>query len=181
MKESYQEFVNKLLKKGSHPHHLTHCLGSRDAWKWVRKNKWKALKGIHCDQLLYSKIINEVNQILVEQLLQGHRIVFPHNMGNLALAAVPTKVDIENGEVKTNYRTDWNKTLDLWYEDEEARNSHKPVKRITKEIYYLRYSKAGSPYHNRRYYRFRQNRSLGKAIGSLIREGKVNVERTIFI
>lgn len=177
--ESYQEFVNRILNKGSHPHRLTHCLGTRDAWKWIRKNKWEALDGKPCDQLLYSKIINTVNKALVEQLLEGHEIEFPHQMGKLLISAVPTKLCYKNGILKTNYRIDWAKTLALWHSDKEALNSRKPIKRVTNEIYFIRYNKKGAKFHNRRYYQFRQNRSLGNALGKLIRDGIVNAEKQL--
>ena len=161
----YKEFLNKLKKVGSKPHKLTHCRGSRDAWKWVRKNKWKAVGGKPFDELLYSKIVNEVNKALIEFLLDGHEIEFPHQMGSLRLSTLPTVVYYKDGELKTNYRNDWDKTLRLWYVDEEARNTHKPIKNVQKRIYFIRYYKAHANYHNKRFYSFRVNRALGKRVG----------------
>lgn len=172
----YQEFLNSLQKRGSKPHHINHCLGSRDAWKWVRKNKWKALGGTPCHQSIYSAIVDTVNKILVEQLLEGHEIEFPHQMGTLKLISAPTKVYVENGELKTNYRTDWKKTLELWYEDEEARNSHKTVKKINSRNYSIKYDKSKARYANRRLYQFRANRSLSKELGRASESRKIIAE-----
>jgi hypothetical protein len=170
---TYQEFLNKLQKRGSKPHVITHCLGARDAWKWLRRNKWQRTKGRQVSQPLYSSIIDTVNQILVEQLIEGHEIELPMRMGSFYIASMPAKVAIEEGQMKTNYRTDWLKTLKLWYEDEEARNTHKSIKRIQKDIYFILYSKHKATFTNRMFYVFRANRSLVKKVGKAIEDGSI--------
>lgn len=175
--KDFQDFVGKLQKRGSNRHKIGHCLGTRDAWKWVRKNKWKAVGGEACDAGLYSKIINEVNKNIVESILEGHIIFLPHYMGSIMLASLPTRVFMKDGEIQTTYRTDWKKTLDLWYKDEEARNSHKPIKRITKEIFFIRYQKGEANYHNKKFYNYRVNRSLVEKLGEALERGKINAAR----
>ena len=169
----YQEFLNKLQKRGSKPYKITPCLGARDAWKWVRHNRWKALDGRQIDKLVYGKIITEVNRILAEQMLEGHIVEFPYHMGFLSLASLPARVAFEDGEWNTTYRTDWLKTLPLWFEDEEARNSHKTIKRIQKRTYFFRYSKRKTIYNNKMFYKFRPNRSLVRKLGRAIEAGKL--------
>lgn len=178
--EDYQEFLGKLQKRGSNPHRIRHCLGSRDAWKWVRKNKWKALDGKPCGQSQYSEIINTVNQFIVKQLLEGHEVEFPHQMGTLIISSVPTRVSIKNGKVTTNYRTDWKKTLDYWFEDRTAKEGHKYIKRIQKNLYFIRYCKNKALFKNRHFYSFRANRSLVKTFGKAVEEGSVVSERLSF-
>lgn len=165
---TYQEFLNSLQKRGSKPHTITHCLGARDAWKWLRKNKWHKTKGTPVSQALYGSIIDAVNQFLVEQLLEGHEIELPQRMGSFYLASVPAKVAFEGGKMKNNYRTDWLKTLQLWHEDEEARNSHKRIKRIQNDIFFIKYDKTKANFTNKRFYIFRANRSLVKKVGEAI-------------
>ena len=174
---NYTEFLNKLQKKGSKPHRLTHCRGSRDAWKWVRKNKWKALGGTPCDQSLYSKIIDTVNKYLIEQLFEGHEIEFPHQMGTMRVTSFPSRIYMKDGEIVTNYRTDWKKTLELWYADEEARNTHKPIKKVTRRKYHIKYDKHKARYSNRRFYTLRLNRSLSRSFWKAVEEGKIVAER----
>lgn len=174
--EGFQEFLNNLQKRGSKPHHISHCLGTRDAWKWVRKNHWEALRGIHCEQSLYSKIINEVNLILSEQILEGHEIEFPHQMGKIVLSAVSSKVYIKDGEVKNTYNIDWKKTLDYWYQNPEARESHKPIKWVQNNLYYIHYYKKHAHFNNRFFYQFRPNRSLLKKMGKVVQTRKIKAE-----
>ena len=172
----YQEFLNKLQKCGSKPYKIKHCLGSRNAWKWVRRNKWKALGGERCDQSLYSQIIDEINKILAEKLLEGHDIELPYQMGNLVLSRVPTRVRIVDGESRNNYRIDWKKTCRYMYEDDEAMMQHKRVKRIEPYIYTIRYYKRRAQFQNRCFYWFRPNRSLVRALGKAIDDGRVRAE-----
>ena len=161
----YQEFLNKLQKRGSKPHRLKHCLGSRDAFHWVRKNKWKALGGAPCDKLLYSKIISEVNKQLLEMLLEGHEIEFPYQMGSLLVNRTPAKVRIVDGVIETNYKINWKKTLQFLYEDKEALEEHKRIKNVNPYIYSIRYYKRKAVFLNKRFYYFRINRSLRKKLG----------------
>lgn len=176
---SFQEFLNALQKRGSKPHKISHCFGSRDAWKWVRKNHWQSLGGEPFDQQLYSKIINMVNLSLVELLLEGHSIEFPYQMGSLILSSLPARIALEGGEWKTNYRTDWKKTLLAWFEDAELMNTHKPVKKIQKEIYFVRFCKRKAVFKQKRFYKFRVNRSLAKKLGAKIESGRMCAEKLI--
>jgi hypothetical protein len=179
--DEYQEFLGKLQKRGSKPHKVNHCLGSRDAFMWVRRHRWEATGGKSIDKLLYSQIISEIHRELVEMLLEGHDVEFPYRMGNLILTRTPAKVFYEDGELKTNYRTDWMKTLPLWFKDEEMRNSHKRVKRVAKRIYFIRYIKTKARFANKRFYLFRCNRSVVKKLGKMIDKRKVLAEPVEYV
>lgn len=172
--DEYQEFLGKLQKRGSKPHKVNHCLGSRDAFMWVRRHRWEATGGKPIDKLLYSQIISEVHRELVEMLLGGHDVEFPYRMGNLILTRTPAKVFYEDGELKTNYRTDWKKTLDYRYN--EDRNGHQRIKRVQPFIYRIKYYKRKANYHNRRFYLFRANRSLVRKVGAAVERQGMKVE-----
>lgn len=170
----YQEFIGKLQKRGSKPHKISHCLGARDAFEWVRSHHWITTNGQKVDKLLYSQIISEVNKILAEKLLEGHEVEFPYQMGSLVLSRTPAKVRYKDGELLTNYRTDWKKTLE--YRFSESPDTPKRIKRVQPFIYSIQYYKKGARYHNRAFYIFRINRSLVKALGAAIERGKINAE-----
>ena len=174
--EDYQEWLGKLQKRGSNPYKIEHCLGARDAFHWVRKNKWEALDGRTCDKLLYSRIISTVNKILVEKILEGHRVEFPYQLGHVLLTSTPANVRYVDGELKTNYLTDWKKTLSYMWEDEQARNNHTYVKRVQPFIYKVQYYKGKARYHNRFFYKFRPNRSIVKTMGAAVERQKMNAE-----
>lgn len=171
---TYQEFSTNLQKCGSKPHKISRCFGARDAWKWVRKNKWQALKGQKCSSSVYGAVVDEVNKVLVDQLFAGHAVVFPHQMGSIELTARQAKVSDVGGKVKSNYRVDWKKTLEYWYEDPAAMKERHRIKKIQKYIYSIVYSKHQARYKNQRYYMFRVNRSLVKTLGKAIENQKLN-------
>lgn len=110
----------------------------------------------------------------MEQLLEGHEIELPHRMGSIYLASTPARVACEGSEIRTNYRTDWIKTLRLWYEDAGARESHKTIKRVQKDIVFINYDKKKANYTNKRFYVFRANRSLVKKVGHAVESHKVS-------
>ena len=95
-------------------------------------------------------------------------------MGNLILTRTPAKVFYEGGELKTNYRTDWKKTLDYRYN--EDRNGHQRIKRVQPFIYKIKYYKRKANYHNRRFYLFRANRSLVRRVGAAVERQGMKVE-----
>lgn len=175
----YQEFLNKLQKRGSKPHKITHCLGARDAWKWLRKNKWHRTDGKSVSQSLYSSIINSVNKVLIDQMLEGHEIELPMRMGSFYLASIPTKVMFKEGKLINNYRTDWIKTLNLWYKDKDAYTSHKTVKRIQNEIVCICWDKHKAIFNNKQFYMFRANRSLVKKVGKAFEQQVLPVRKLI--
>ena len=178
--EDYQNFLSKLQKRGSNPYSIKNCLGSRDAWKGIRKNKWKTLGNVPFDQGLYSKIISTVNKYIVERVLEGHEVELPHKMGSILLGKRRTSVFFENGECKSTYITDWIKTLEYWYKDEEARNKHQKIKVITDYLFNVRYCKKRANYTNKRFYLFRPNRSLLKRLGKQADKEKILAEETVY-
>lgn len=170
----YPAFLQEIQCQGSHPHLIHGSLGSRDVWKWVRKNGWKLLGGKKCDPSTFSTIIKRTNEILADYLLAGHSVEFPYQMGTLMLIGLPSRVTVKGNELKNNYKVDWKKTLEWWYEDAEARKNKTCVKRIQKTLYYIRYSKGKACYRNQKYYRLKISRRLIRALGKKIETERVN-------
>jgi hypothetical protein len=56
-------------------------------------------------------------------------------MGTIELRKRPVTYDIKNGKLKVSAPIDWDKTLKLWYEDEESFNKKTLVKVEEKEIF----------------------------------------------
>lgn len=172
--QAYQEFCKWLRRGGPKVYKITGCLGARAAWKWVRKNKWVLTDG-PVDQLLYSQVIREIHKLLVDRLMEGHEIIFPNGMGSLRLTSLPGRVTVDkDGNIQTNYRNDWAKTIRYWFEDNSAMKKGKMVKMISKDIYFVRYYKDRANYLNKRFYSFRPNISLIKRLGYTLRDERVN-------
>ena len=90
----------------------------------------------------------------------GYNIKLPHKMGQLELRKSNTNISIKNGKVVNNFPIDWDKTLKLWYEDEEAYKNKTLVKIQEKEIYRVYYNKQKANFKNKSFYEFKLNRDL---------------------
>ena len=151
-------------------HKVNNSLGVYDAYKWLRKNKWLNIGRPLTEHEFYS-IIRRVNNYLAEGFLNGQDIKFPHRMGQLELRKYDVRFSIENGKVKTNLPIDWDRTLKLWYEDEEAYKEKTLVKVEEKEIYKVYYNKQLADYQNMVFYEFNVNRELKRSIKQRIKNG----------
>lgn len=154
-------------------HKVNHSLGIYDSYKWLRKNKWLNIGRPLTEHEFYS-IIRRVNNYLADSFLRGQDIKFPHKMGQLELRKYDVRFSIEDGKVKTNLPIDWDRTLKLWYEDEEAYKERTLVKVEEKEIYKVYYNKQLADYQNMVFYEFKVNRELKKSIKQRIKEGKLD-------
>ena len=175
---TYQEFLNNLQNKKTKKKHIGHCLGSRNSWEWVRHNKWKALDNKPCSSSLYSKIINEVNKNLIEVLLDGRVVELPYKLGHLYLKCIRPKATFKDNVLKDNYLIDWKKTLEYWYNDSNAKEKHKKIKRVQNKLYFLKYDKRKAHYVNKTFYSFRINRSFAKKIGEATELGILDIAET---
>jgi hypothetical protein len=115
-----------------------------------------------------------VNNYLADNLLRGKDIKLPHKMGQLELRKYDARFTIENGKVKTNLPIDWDKTLKLWYEDEESYKSKTLIKMEEKEIFKVYYNKHLADYNNQVFYEFNINRDIKRRLKQRIREGKID-------
>lgn len=165
------DFINSIKKVSNcRKHKVINSLGNYDAYKWIRKNKWLNIGRPLTEHEFYS-IIRRVNQYMAENLLDGHDIKFPYRMGQLELRKSGASFNIKDGKVVTNLPIDWNNTLKLWYEDEEAYKERTLVKMGEKEIYKVYYNKRLANYQNMAFYEFKINRELKKGIKERLKKG----------
>ena len=145
---TYEEFKSKVQHlNSSRKHKVTNSIGIYDAYKFLRKRKWVDIGRPLTEHEFYS-IIRRVNDYLAESFLQGNDIKLPHRMGRIELRKYDAKIDIVDGKVKTNLPIDWDRTLKLWYEDEEAYKEKTLVKVEEKEIFKVYYNKQLADYNN---------------------------------
>lgn len=162
----------KNLKK-PRKHKVNNSLGVYDAYKWIRKNGWLNIGRCLTEHEFYS-IIRKVNDYLADSFLHGNDIKLPHKMGRIELRKYDAKVSFDGEKVKTNLPIDWNRTLKLWYEDEEAHKKKTLVKIEEKEIFRVYYNRQLADYNNQVFYKFNINRALKKRIKQGIKEGKLD-------
>lgn len=165
------DFLNS-IKKLNEPrtHRVNNSLGVYDSYKWIRKNKWLNIGRPLTEHEFYS-IIRKVNDYLADSFLQGNDIELPHRMGRIELRKYSVRISFDGEKVKTNLPVDWDRTLKLWYEDEEAYKEKTLVKMEEKEIFKVYYNRQLADYNNQVFYEFNVNKELRKRLKQRIKEG----------
>lgn len=169
------DFRKKVLKLDKpRQHKVNNSLGVYDAYKWIRKNKWLDIGRPITEHEFYT-IIRQVNNLLVENFLKGRDIVLPHRLGTIELRKYETKMSFNNGKLHTNLPIDWDRTLKLWAEDEEAYKEKKMLVKVKeKEIFKVFYNKGKANYNNKSFYEFEVNRDLKRRLKQRIKDGLID-------
>lgn len=175
MIESLDEF-KKSIKKVNHPkkYKVNNSLGIYDGYKYYRKNKPKSKEYVLTESQ-YFAITRKINLLLAEEIIQGHDVKLPHRMGSIELRKNSRSIKIgKDGKVRTNLPIDWNKTIELWYEDKEAHKNKTLVKVEEKEIFKIYYNRELANYNNNSYYEFLFNKDLKIRLSQKIKEGSID-------
>ena len=168
------EFRKQVLKiNGPRVHKVNNSYGVYDIYKYIRKNKWFDIGQPVTEHQFYS-IIRRMNNLLADALIHGHDIELPCRMGIIEVRKNDARISIEGGKVKTNLPVDWDRTLKLWSEDEEAYKERTLIKMEEKEIFSIFYNRTAANYKNKSFYEFRPNRQLKLMIKRRIKAGKLD-------
>lgn len=171
---SYEEFRKNILTGKSKKHKATNSLGVYDAYKWIRKNKWLDIERPITEHEFYS-IIRSMNEAMADYFLNKGEITFPERMGKLEIRKYEASIEVDKkGKIKTNLPIDWDRTLKLWYEDEEAHKKKTLVKMEEKEIFKVYYDRKTANYTNKSMYEFRVNQHLKRRLKQRIKEGLID-------
>lgn len=174
MKEEIDDFRKKVLKLNeSRTHKVRNSNGVYNAYKWVRKNKWLNIGRPVTEHEFYT-IVRQVNNLLAENILSGEDIVLPHRLGTIELRKYDTRISICNGKVVTNLPIDWDRTLKLWSEDEEAYKDRTLIKMEEKEVFKVFYNKRTANYENKSFMQFEINRDLKRRLKQRIKNKLVD-------
>ena len=92
-------------------------------------------------------------------------------MGTIEVRKYDARISVEDGKVKTNLPIDWDRTLKLWSEDEEAYKERTLVKMEEKEIFKVCYNKTRADFQNKGFYQLQINRDLKIALKKKIKLG----------
>lgn len=147
--------------------------GVYDVYKLIRKNKWYDI-GRPLKEKEFYGIIRRINKLLASEIANGQTVIFPERMGKLELRKTEKGVGIVNGKLKVTYPIDWNKTVRLWYEDEEANKNKTLVRDEQKLVYHVKYCKQDATYENKVFYQFVLNRFIKKALKENIKKDKID-------
>lgn len=170
----YDEFTAEVCRKGKAKQaKVRGSWGVYDSYKHIRKNKWYDIGRPLKEGEFYS-IIRKVNDIFADEVSKGETVVFPSRMGKLELRKSERGVSIVGGKLKVTYPVDWEGTLRLWYEDEEARRNKTLLRNENRWIYHVRYNKHDATYENKTFYEFTLNRFIKKALKDNIIKGGID-------
>jgi hypothetical protein len=159
-----EEFRKKILKvHESRQHRIRNSNGVYQAYKYIRKNKWLNLPRAVTEHEFYT-IIRQVNNLLVESLLTGDDIILPYRMGTIELRKYAAKIVFNGDKLVTNLPIDWDRTLKLWAEDEEAFKNRTLIKMEEKEMFKVFYNRKDANYINKSFYSFEVNRDLKRRL-----------------
>ena len=165
------EFRRKVLKVDhSRNHKVKNSIGVYDIYKHIRKNKWYDIGRPITEHQFYT-IIREVNNVLADNLLKGNDIVFPNKMGRLEIRKFEPIIRFEDNKLTVRLPIDWDRTLKLWLEDEEAYKERTLVKMEEKEIFKVCYNKTRADFPNKGFYQLQINRDLKIALKKKIKLG----------
>lgn len=168
------DFRKAILKvEGPRKHKVNNSLGVYDAYKYLRKNKWLNIGRPLTEHEFYT-IIRQINNYLADELLQGHDIILPHRLGRIEIRKYGARISIKDGVLKTNLPIDWDRTLKLWSEDEEAYKERTLVKMEEKEIFKVFYNRGNATYENKSFYEFEVNRDLKRRLKQRIKSGAID-------
>ena len=165
------EFRRKVLKVDhSRNHKVKNSIGVYDIYKHIRKNKWYDIGQPITEHQFYT-IIREVNNVLADNLLKGNDIVFPNKMGRLEVRKFEPIIRFDDNKLTVRLPIDWDSTLKLWLEDEEAYKERTLVKMEEKEIFKVCYNKTRADFPNKGFYQLQINRDLKIALKKKIKLG----------
>ena len=170
--DAFKSSVQHLQENRTHK--ITNSLGSYDAYKYIRKNKWFNI-GRPLTEHEFYQIIRRINNYLADELVNGNDIIFPNRMGKLELRKRNSLPVIDkNGSLKVTYAIDWDSTLKLWYEDEEAFNNKTLVKIPERNIFRVKYNKDTANYENKSFMEFQVNRSIKTKLKQKIKNNEID-------
>jgi hypothetical protein len=171
---TYDEFKDQIKKVSQkRVYKVTHSKGVYDAYKYIRKHQWFNIGRPLTEKEFYS-IIRTVHKYMTQEFIEGKDITFPCRMGRLEVRKYPVSYKIKDNKLVTNLPIDWNRTLKLWYEDEEAYKNKTLIKMEEKELFKIFYNKRIANYNNKAFFEFSPNRELSVALRKNIKNGEID-------
>lgn len=172
---SWQKFRNSIINnvKGYRKFKVSGSWGIYDAYKLIRKHKWYDIGRPVTEKEFYA-IIRLINKKLADEIAKGSTITFPSKMGKLELMKETRGVYFNDGKMKVTYPIDWQATLRLWFDDEEARQQKLLIRRNSKCVYKVRFNKYDATFNNKMFYDFTLNRYIKQKLKHNINNGLID-------
>lgn len=170
---TFNEFKASITgKNNKRPWKVTNSHGIYDAYKLIRKSKWKDI-GTSLTEHQFYTIVTTISQYLANQLGQGNNVKIPY-LGSIEIRKYSSYVKLKEGKLKTNYPIDWSATIKLWYEDQESYKNKTLVRMESKELFTIYWNKSHLKFTNKQYFQFRPSRGIKKNLSNNIKLGRVD-------
>lgn len=174
MEKSFEEFRQEVFSRGNRKEHkVKGSVGVYDMYKHIRRNGWYNIGRPVTEKEFYA-IVRGVNKLLADEIALGHTVVFPERMGKLEMRKLKRGAFLVDNKLKITYPVNWNDTLRLWYEDEEARKKKTLIRNENEWVYYVKYCKWHANYENKEFYQFKLNSFIKWAMRDNIKSGKTD-------
>ena len=175
MKQKEKEFIEfkntYVNPNGRSEGKIRNSFGVLHYYKYYVK-QCKELKRPYIHRLVYFKILRFIGDKLRDYLALGNEMLLPKKLGKIYLVKTDIKVWENNGKYYTNRGIDWNKTLRLWFEDEESRKNKEVIYCNSRVKYSFKYIRS---YYvkNLSYYLFEFNRKLKRTCAKNVKKYKI--------
>lgn len=183
--ETLQEFKrNKKVTVGcKYPKKIKGCYGIYDYYCYydhLRHVKHPGEKSYNLLWNQHSEIIKAMHKLMREELLDTGTVDLPYGLGSLVMYKKENNAPYfkKDGKLRIPYIVNWDATLELWYNDEEAHANKTRIYYEIKDMYRVFYSKKDSRFKNQSYYKFRLNRAFKT---ELIKRAKDNKLDNFFV
>lgn len=145
-------------------YNIRNSWGVYDFYKYYRRTKPKDPKFVISDVQYYA-IFRRVNELLVDNLVRTGELEFPYKMGKLIVFKKQLRSWIApNGKRYTSRKVNWDKTLELWYNDKDAYKNKTLLYFETDERLAIRYNKTKAQFKNKYYYEFKPSRDIDRRV-----------------
>lgn len=154
-------------------HKVRNSVGIYDGYKFFRKNGYGSTK-YRLSESQYFSITRKINDLLAISLSNGEDVILPFRMGRLEIRKTVGEIKLnKEGKLVNNLPIDWDRTLKLWYEDEDSFNNKVIIKLEENEIFKVYYNRGKANFNNKSFYEFNINRDLKKRLKQNIKDRKI--------
>lgn len=164
------DFRRKVLKlNGPRKHKASNSNGIKEAWRWIKKNKFFDEKPF--TELQLGQVVKLMNDVILKDVAMCRDIQLPY-IGTLKVIKKERVYKKENGKTVTNLNISWDKTLKLWESDEQSYKDRILVYEESDYVYHIKLFWSGI--HNRSLYKFFPSLELKRTLKSNIEAGNTD-------
>lgn len=131
------EFRHEVLKlNGSRKHKTTNSNGIKEAWRWLKKNKFFGEEPF--TEAILGKVVKEFNTEVFNSVVLGKDCTLPY-LGTLKVIKKERFYTKDGNKVITNLGVDWDRTLKLWESDSKSYKEKKLIYSESNYIYHIKF------------------------------------------